>query len=454
MKLDPNIFRAYDIRGTVGENITPEVVRTITHGFGSVLASGSGATVVLGRDLRTSSEELSGAAAEGLREAGCDVLDIGQVPVPLVYFAAGRWACAGGVGITASHKPPQFNGLKLRLGDRPYYGDQLQELRERCEAGRFNQGAGSYTQRDIFEEYFEVVRSKFDGSAGLSICLDLGNGAGTFTAPKLLEAAGAKLDIMFAEPDGTFPNRPADPLENGALSKLSARVVEIGADVGMAIDADGDRLAVVDDRGTLIYPDRYVIPICGSILKRHGRATFVSEVRCSQTTIDYVHERGGKVLLAACGYPFILAEMSRVAAPLGFETTGHVFFADPDVKFDDASFCAANVARALGHLAQPLREILAQAPKYYTSEELRLDCPDEIKNQVVAEVIERLRGKHEMITVDGARVLYDGGWGLIRASNTGEELVMRFEGRTEAQRDQIADEVQQAVHEVMAAHGV
>ncbi len=453
MQLDPNIFRAYDIRGTVGETITAEVVRTITHGYGSLLGHEGPATVVLGRDLRPSSEELAAAAAEGLQAAGCDVLDLGAVPIPLVYFAAGRWNCQGAVGVTASHKPVRFNGLKLRWRDQPFYGQQLRELYQFCQAGQFARGAGSYQRRDVLGEYFDVVRPKLAADCGLRICLDLGNGAGIFTAAELLRATGAELDVMFDQPDGTFPNRPPDPLEPGALELLSQRVVATGADLGMAIDADGDRLAVVDHTGEMIYPDKYIIPVCGAMLAA-GPRTFVSEVRCSQTTIDYVRQRGGEVSLAACGYPFILAEMKRVQSPLGFETTGHIFFADPDVKFDDASFAAAQMARALGSLGRPLRAILDEAPRYYTSEELRLDCPDDLKNRVVELVVERFAADHEMITVDGARIIFPEGWGLIRASNTGEELVMRFEGNSEAARDRIAEQIVTAVHQVMKTLGI
>ncbi len=453
MKLDPNIFRAYDIRGTVGESITPETVSTIARGYGTLLARGGEPTVVLGRDLRPSSEELSAAAAEALRQTGCNVIDLGQVPIPLVYFAAGRWGCDGGVGITASHKPVQFNGMKLRQGDAPYYGEQLQDLYDFCEAGEFAEGAGSYSERDVFDEYFETVQPKFAGDCGLRICLDPGNGCGTFTAPRILAEMGCELDVIFDEPDGTFPNRSPDPLEPGALVALAERVVTTGADLGMAIDADGDRLAVVDHEGTMIYPDKYVLPVCGAMLAK-GPQTFVSEVRCSQTTIDYVRERGGDVALASCGYPYILAEMGRLGAPLGFETTGHVFFADPDVKYDDAAFCAAQMAEALGGLGETLREVIDSAPAYYTSEELRLECPDDVKQRIVADVIEQFRADHEMNDVDGARISFEGGWGLIRASNTGEELVMRFEGNTEAARDRIAEDVTSAVQDAMSAHGI
>ena len=453
MRLDPNIFRAYDIRGVVGESVTADVVRMIARGYGSQLVARGPATIVIGRDLRPSSEELGAAVAEGLRACGCDVIDLGQVPIPLVYFAAGRWGCAGGVGVTASHKPAEFNGLKLRRGAAAYYGNDLQELRAFCERGRFRDGAGMYERRDVFPEYFETVEAKFEGDCGLSICLDIGNGCGGFTAPRLLRSLGCQVDMLFGEPDGTFPNRPPDPLQPGAMKVLSARVVETGADLGMAIDADGDRLAVVDDRGALISPDKYAIVLCESIL-RQGPATFVSEVRCSQTTIDFVRERGGDIELAACGYPYILAEMERLGSPLGFETTGHIFFNDPDIRYDDASFCAARMAAALGGLEATLREVIASAPAYYTSEELRLECPDEIKSQVVAEVIARFEPDHEMNTVDGARIVFEGGWGLIRASNTGEELVMRFEGATEAACEDIATQVRDAVSEVMSAYGV
>lgn len=453
MALDPNIFRAYDIRGTVGGSITPEVIGRIARALAGKLVAEGRPRVVVGRDLRPSSEELCEAAAEGLVQSGCDVIDVGQVPIPLVYFAIGRWECDGGVGVTASHKPAEFNGMKLRVGEYPLYGEELGALRAVAEAGEFREGSGCYERRDIYEEYFEVCAGKFSGDCDLRICLDLGNGCGTFNAPRLLREIGCEVSTLFPEPDGSFPNRPPDPLEPGALERLTAEVKASGADLGMAIDADGDRLAVLDDRGEMISPDKYAIALCGHILES-GPATFVSEVRCSQTTIDYVRERGGEVSLAACGYPFILAEMDEVCAALGFETTGHIFFDDPDVKFDDAAFCAANLAQALSGQEASLREMMEEAPRYYTSEEERLECPDEVKFAMVADVVETFRPDHEMNTVDGARISFEGGWGLIRASNTGEELVMRFEGRTEADRDEIAGEIRAAVAEAMMAHGV
>jgi len=451
--LDPNIFRAYDIRGTVGEQITPEVIRLIARGFGTMLAQGKRATVVVGRDLRAAAQELSAAVVGGLRRAGCDVLDIGEAPTPLVYFAIGHWDCDGGVGITASHKPVAFNGLKLRRREYPFYGDDIAALFRFLNAGQFADGNGSYQQRDVYADYFEVCARKFDGDCDLRIYLDLGNGCGVFNAQRLLEMTGCSVDTLYAQPDGSFPNRSPDPMEPGALDTAAAAVASGDYDLGMAIDADGDRLAVLDDHGALVSPDRYVLPMCAHLMAG-APSTFVSEVRCSRTALDFVRQRGGDISLAACGYPFILAEMSRVSAPLGFETTGHIFFDDPDIKFDDAAFCAANLAVALSHQDLTLREMLEQAPRYYTSPEQRLACPDEVKHTVVADVIEVFRPDHEMNTVDGARIEFEGGWGLIRASNTGEELVMRFEARTSEECDAIADQVLAAVADAMAAHGV
>jgi phosphomannomutase / phosphoglucomutase len=445
MQISAEIFRAYDIRGVVGEQITEDVIRTIARAYVAHFPQPQGLTVVVGRDLRSSSEALAQAAVAGLISAGCNVIDIGQAPTPLLYFAIGAWEADGGLMITASHKPPEFNGIKLREGEWPFYGDQLQRLAEDIITGDYADklascNEGTYTQRDIYEHYFEIAATQVNLQRPIKVVLDLGNGCGTLTAPRLLKLIGADLQTLFEEPDGTFPNRSPDPLHVESVVSLAETVVATGAELGIAIDADGDRIAVVDHQGEMVWPDAYVLPICHSLLEM-GFREFVTEVRCSQSLIDDVQQRGGVIEMRACGYPYILEGMRDIGAAMGFETTGHCYFHNPYIKFDDATFAAARLLESLAATDKPLRQIVAEAPVYYTSEEERRECPDEHKFRVAESVAETYAADHDMLTVDGARISFPDGWALIRASNTGEELVMRWEGNSPTARDAIGEQL-------------
>ncbi len=448
MNISPDIFRAYDIRGEVGTHITPQVVRSIARAYGSLLSRSLGrpARLVLGRDLRHSSAELATAAAEGLQACGCQVLDIGQCPTPVVYFAIDCYHADGGLGVTASHKPPQFNGLKVRRGSGPFFGEDLQILHEATLRGDFLSGAGSYEQRDIWPDYFAAAESQLprDGAKGLRVVLDLGNGCGVFNAKRLLLHLGCEVYPMFEEPDGNFPNRPPDPMTVEGIAKCAARVRETGADLGIAVDADGDRIAVADHEGELIWPDRYVTPLCREIL-RSGPATIVTEVRCSQALLDDVEAHGGRVKMTACGYPYILAGMAEVGAPLGFESSGHCYFGNEYIKYDDAAFAAARLLKSLAASGETMKQSVDSLPVYYTAPEERVECSDETKFQVAEQVAATYRGRYPMSEVDGARIQFADGWALIRASNTGAELVMRWEGKTAAARDRIGAELLERV---------
>jgi len=448
VQIDSDIFRAYDIRGEVGTQITPDVVRRIAQAYASHFPAPAQATLVVGRDLRSSSEELCAALVEGLMSCGCHVIDIGQVPTPVLYFAIGIWGADGGMGVTASHRPPQFNGIKIREGEWPFYGDQLKQLYAEVVKGDFATGAGSYEQRDIWPQYFEIAAQQISAARPLKIVLDLGNGCGTFNAARLLRSIGCDVLTMFEEPDGTFPNRSPDPLKLEAIEPCAQKVRETGADLGIAIDADGDRIAVVDENGQMIWADRYVAPLCWEILAE-GPATFVTEVRCSQALIDDVQARGGQVEMVACGYPFIIDAMQQLGAPLGFETSGHCYFDNPYIKFDDAAFAAARLVGSLSRQKMTLREIVDSLPEYFTAPEERINCPDDAKFGVVAQVADSFREQYPMLEVDGARIQFPDGWALIRASNTAAELVMRWEGQTPKVRDRIGEELTNRVEQVM-----
>lgn len=442
--LDPHIFHAYDIRGTVGDQLTPESVHLIATAFGSRFCREyDNPTIVVGRDLRVSSQEFAAVAMEALRGAGCNVIDIGECPTPVVYFAVGQWQAQGGIGITASHNPPQYNGMKLRWGPGPFYGDQLLELEQEARGGDFTTGNGTYERRDIWPEYFDITHSRLELSRPMKVVLDVGNGCGTLAAPKMFADLGCDLEVLYPEPNGLFPHRSPDPLVPDHIKVLTQRVVETGADLGIAIDADGDRIAVVDHQGQFLMPDLYMVPICDDVL-RAGPATLVSEVRCSRAIIEFVETRGGKVEMAACGYPFILKRMAETNAAAGFETTGHCYFNDPYIRYDDASFGAArllcSLSRADGNLhdlVQPLKD------KWIPSPEVRYTWPDGFDPAQIAAYVEDAKqhyaGQYEINETDGARVEMENGWALFRPSQTRPQLVVRWEGCGQAERDRIGD---------------
>jgi phosphomannomutase/phosphoglucomutase len=446
------IFRAYDIRGRVADQITPEVVNRIARAYATRFSGRDGATLVVGQDLRPSSPALAEAAIEGILSTGVNVVDVGQAPTPGLYFAIGLWGHDGGMGITASHRPPEDNGIKVRMGDGPFFGDDLQALKHEVLAGDFATGQGNYEKRDLYPEYFRIATQRVTIHRPMRVALDVGNGCGTLTAPRLLRELGCEVHTLFEEPDGTFPGRGPDPLAAGALQPLRELMGRVQAEIGIAIDADGDRIAVVDVEGNTVEPDQYMIPVCRDAL-RAGPATIVSEVRCSQSIVDDIRAHGGDVDLVACGYPFILQAMGKHNSPVGFETTGHCYFNDPYFKFDDASFGAARLLSTLSVGEDRLHEIVASAPVYYPADPPRVPCPDSIKWDVVAAVADSFRAEREINEVDGVRVQYEDGWSVLRASNTGEELVMRWEGNSPRTRDRIGEDLQRRLQEAIRRLG-
>lgn len=446
--LDPHIFHAYDIRGTVGDQLTPESVDLICRAFGSRYVreyAPARPVLVVGRDLRVSSQEFAAVAMEALRATGCDVIDIGECPTPVVYFAIGHWGCHGGLGITASHNPPQYNGMKLRWTDRPFHGEKLQELYQEALGGDFTSGTGSYERRDVWPEYFANTVPRLKLSRPMKVVLDVGNGCGTLTAPQLLAGIGCELEVLYPEPNGNFPHRNPDPLVPAHIAVLRERVLASGADLGVAIDADGDRIAVIDHTGEFLMPDLYMVPICEDIL-REGPATLISEVRCSRAIIEFVQERGGTVEMAACGYPFILQRMAETDAAAGFETTGHCYFADPHIKFDDASFGAARLVASLSRSALPLHDLVKPLKeRWVPSAEVRFTWADGTDPAQIGGYVEaakeRYRDRYEINETDGARVEMPEGWALFRASQTRPQLVVRWEGQGVANRDRIGEEL-------------
>jgi len=440
--VNPEIFREYDIRGVVGRDLTPEVVRELGRGYAAYVRARGGKRVSLGYDARPSSPEFRDAMVEGMVESGLDVVDIGLVPTPVLYFSLFHLDVDGGVMITGSHNPPEFNGFKLGVGQTTIYGEEIQEVRKIIEKRAFVQGKGSRTTQDVLPAYLQMIKEKVGPFARpLKVVVDAGNGTGAMTGPRLLRELGAEVVELYCEVDGTFPNHHPDPTVPAYLQDLIRTVREEKADVGVAYDGDADRLGVIDEEGNIIWGDRLLILFSREVLARQPGATIIFEVKCSQALPEEIEKAGGHPLMWKTGHSLIKEKMKEEKAPLAGEMSGHLFFADEYFGYDDAVYASCRLVRLLSRSDRSIRQMLADVPKYYSTPEMRLDCPDEQKFQVVAEVTAYFRGRYETIEVDGVRILFGDGWGLVRASNTQPVLVVRFEAKTPERLEAIKEEV-------------
>lgn len=430
--INPAIFREYDIRGVVGDDLTPEVAARIGRGYAAHLGLSDG-QVVLGRDNREHSPLLAAAVAEGLRTSGCAVADIGTVITPTFYFARVHWGIEGGVMVTASHNPPEFNGFKLAGGSGTLYGEQIQAVRRRAETGPFADGRGRIEPREIVPAYMEMLREKIRlGPRRLRVALDCGNGTASLIAPQALAAWGVEVVPIYCDSDPRFPHHHPDPVDPHNLTDLIALVRRERCDLGIGLDGDGDRIGVVDDRGEILWGDLLMVLYWREILPRYPGAEVIVEVKCSQALVEEVTRLGGRPFFYRTGHSLIKAKMREIGAVFTGEMSGHMFFADEFFGFDDALYAAGRLLRILSGAEVPLSALMADVPRYPVTPEVRVTCPDERKFDIVARVTEEFKRGHQVIDVDGARVLFDDGWGLVRASNTQPVLVVRAEARTEA----------------------
>jgi len=446
--MNPNIFREYDIRGIVDRDLPPDAVRTLGRAFGSLAAGRGARTCALGRDCRLSSPRLAQEFADGLLQAGLEVLDVGQVPTPLLYFAVQQFKADAGAMITGSHNPPEYNGFKVQLGTDSLYGAGIQELRERIERGEFVSGSGVRRELDVVGPYIEHVRGNIRlARRGLRVVVGAGNGvAGRVAIPLMRELGLAPIEL-YCEPDGRFPNHHPDPTIPENLEDLIARVKVEQAELGVAYDGDGDRLGAVDEGGRIVYGDKLLLLLARQVLVEQPGAAVIAEVKCSQTLFDDVRKRGGRAIMGRTGHSLIKAKMKEERAALAGEMSGHVFFAHRYLGFDDAIYASLRLLEILAASNRPLSALLADVPRTVTTPEIRVDCPDETKFEVVRRVQEAYRGRPgvTLIDIDGARVHFPSGWGLVRASNTQPVLVLRFEADTERNLQAIRDDVERAI---------
>ncbi len=448
--LNPLIFREYDIRGIADQELLDADVEELGRGIGTFFLGRQQRKINLGRDCRLSSERLRNALMRGLRATGCDVTDLGVVPTPLLYYSVFHLRADAAVMITGSHNPPEYNGFKVVSGASTIHGEDIQAVRRIIESQAFAQGSGSESSHDIVTPYVEEIAAQFVLPRRIRVVADAGNGTAGPVMHRILEKLNCDATELFFEMDGHFPNHHPDPTLPQNLESLIRAVKETGADLGLAFDGDSDRIGAVDEHGAVIYGDQLMIIYASEILTRKPGATFIGEVKCSQVMYDEIRRRGGNPIMWRTGHSLIKAKMKEEHAELAGEMSGHMFFADRYYGFDDALYAACRLMEIVSRSGRPLSAQLAGLPSTVTTPELRFDCPDRLKFRVVERVSEHFRKTHETVTVDGVRVLFPEGWGLVRASNTQPVLVLRFEASTPALLEQYRKEVEEVVERFSA----
>jgi phosphomannomutase/phosphoglucomutase len=478
MRVPSHIFREYDVRGAADHDLSDDLARGLGRGLGKMLAAGGepppgGNTsrrltrLAVGRDCRLSSPRLHAALVDGLTRAGVHVIDIGIVPTPLLYFAVHHLNTDGGIMITGSHNPGGDNGFKVMRGKASFYGEEIQNLRKLLEEDAFGVEAGAANERvdtqgsqenvDVLPAYLEVLKKDIHlASTSIKFVVDSGNGAGGPTALAAMHALGLSPDFLFGEMDGNFPNHHPDPTMPENVKALVERVRATGARVGIAYDGDADRLGAVDANGDIIWGDKLMILFSRALLAKSPGAAIIGEVKCSQTLYDDIAAHGGKPIMWKTGHSIIKSKMKETGALLAGEMSGHLFFADRYFGYDDAVYASLRLLEILAADPRSIKEMLSDVPVTFTTPELRVDCPDAIKFDVVRAVTEHYKkAGREVNDTDGARIQFgkpgEPAWGLVRASNTGPVLVMRFEAGSEQTRDAIHAEVEAAVSNARTA---
>ena len=449
--MNPQIFREYDIRGIADRDLTDETIRAIGRGFGQRMRERGQSRVAVGRDVRLSSARIRSALIEGLRDQGANVVDVGVVPTPALYFAVVTMKTDAGVMVTGSHNPIEYNGLKLSDGIQSLHGPDIQELRGRAESAGVQGARGSVEEASVDDAYLADLVARVGSVGPIRVVCDPGNGAASILGPKFLRAIGCRVDAIFDEPDGRFPNHLPDPTVPALMAALMKRVPETSSDVGIGFDGDADRVGAVDEKGRLLFGDQVLALYAADVLAKRPGSPVVFEVKCSQGLVEWVEQKGGKPIMWKAGHSLIKAKMRETHAPLGGEMSGHMFFADEFYGYDDALYAAGRLLRILaGSGGKPLSALVDALPqaKYVATPEIRLDCTDASKFDIVNKVREYYRARHEVLDVDGVRVQFGDGWGLVRASNTQPALVVRFEARSPERLQAISRDV----YEVLARY--
>ncbi len=433
MNFNPRIFREYDIRGKAESDLHDAFVESLGRAYGTYVRRAGARLVALGRDCRQSGPRIFEAFATGVRATGIDIVDIGVVPTPVLYFALHHLDVQGGVVITGSHNPGDENGFKLSLGQGSIYGAELQRLRELIEAADFETGEGAWSVADVLPAYYADLEGRLRPGRRLKVVIDAGNGMGGLTAERVYTSLGHEVIALYCDLDGTFPNHHPDPTVEANLTDLKAAVLESGADLGIAFDGDADRIGAIDARGRMVFGDQLLTFFARDIVRERApeRVRVVCEVKCSEAVSADLTPRGAEVEMWKVGHSLIKARMKDRGALIAGEMSGHLFFADRYYGYDDAVYAGARLLELLSRSEDSLAMLLDSLPPSVTTPELRVSCPDDLKFDVVARAVSHFRSRYPVLDIDGARVTFASGWGLLRASNTQPVLVMRFEADTE-----------------------
>ncbi len=444
--MNSNVFREYDIRGVAGRDLDAPGVELLGRAFGTYYRQHGLRRIVVARDCRLTSEAYSAALQAGLQSTGCDLIDVGMAPTPVMYFAVETLDAEGGITVTASHNPPEFNGFKSRTRQRAIFGADIQAIGKLMTGGRFESGAGSRTTVDVLDAYVKHIVADIKLRRPLNIAIDCGNGTAGVVAMRLFETIGARVTGLYVQPDGNFPNHVADPTVEKYMVDLAKAVRDGKCEIGIGFDGDADRVGIVDETGRLLFGDELLVLYSRSILaKKKGAVVF--DVKCSQALVDEVARLGGTPEMWRTGYPHIQSRMLETGAQLAGEMSGHMYLADRYFGYDDGLYAGARACEIVSESSLPLSQRLADMPKYVSTPEIRVDCTDEDKFRVVEDVSKYFRSRYETIDVDGVRILFPGGWGLVRASNTQPILVVRFEADTAANLAKIQDIVRDKLRE-------
>ena len=438
MNIDASIFRAYDIRGVVADALTPDACEQIGRAFGTEALSRGQKVVNLARDGRLSGPDLVAALARGIQSTGCNVVNIGMVPTPVLYFSTYHLNTGTGIMVTGSHNPPEYNGLKMMIAGDTLFGDGIQDLYQRLVNNDLESGQGEYSEADVMDAYLERIIGDVKLSRKMRVATDCGNGVAGVCAAELFKKLGCEVEELFSEVDGNFPNHHPDPAKVENLVDITALVKKEGLELGLAFDGDGDRVGVIDDKGQIIWPDRQMILYSRDILDRNPGAKIIYDVKCSTLLPKAISEAGGEPEMWKTGHSFVKARIKETGAALGGEMSGHIFFKERWYGFDDALYSAARLLEILSRDNRPVSEIFGEIPDSVNTPELGIKFAEGEHHKFMTAFIESANfGDAKLTTIDGIRADYDKGWGLVRASNTTPSLVIRFEADSQSDLEQI-----------------
>ena len=454
MKINPRIFREYDIRGTVEVDLSVEFAYLLGRAYATLARESQKNGIAVGHDCRLSSPAYADALCRGISDEGVDATNIGMGPTPQAYYATFAHGFGGAIQITGSHNPPDMNGFKICLGTTTLSGADIQGLRRRCEEladiPPRSKGTGKISRQNILPEYTQELINRVKphmGSRKIKVVCDAGNGVGGMTGPQVLRALGCEVIELFCEPDGNFPNHHPDPTELKNIQTLIAKVKETGADLGIGWDGDADRIGAVDEKGGVIFGDMLVLIFGRAILSENPGATIIGDVKCSNLLFDDIKQKGGNPIMWKTGHSLIKAKLKETHGALAGEMSGHIFFNNRFFGFDDAVYASARLVEILSKTDKKTSELLSDLPKTVSTPEIRVDCPEEVKFKI-PELVKEAFKSYEVDTTDGARIRFEKGWGLVRASNTQPVLVMRFEAQSESDLEKYQTLVEETLNKI------